>query len=203
MTKTPGSILPDQSLVEYHFYSSYIMTNNGVAYTNLRWKVNSAYDVDPLVGSTAIAGFTEMAALYGSYRVLGIKSVMEFVNNEAFAVDVYCGPQPTLNTDPGANSIGGLDWLMNERFKHSVLSPTTGMDRISVSQDVDFSRLFSRQIATDDSFGGSVTGSPGLSIWYIAGALPAGTKTFTTAGVSVFAHLVLKTIMYSKKLFTT
>lgn len=197
-----GAVVPEAMVVPFHFYSSYVMTNNGGAYTNLRWHMNSAYDVDPLVGSTAIAGFTEITALYGSYRVIGCKATFEFTNNEAFAVQLYAGPYQ-LNVDPTGNNLHGVDWLMNKDFKQTNVSAAGGMDKGKIVLNMSFPKLYSKQVLTDDSFAGAATGSPGLGLWCVFGALPPGAKTFTTAGVSVFAHLEMTTILYSRFTLTT
>jgi hypothetical protein len=181
------------------------MTNNASAYTNIRYKWNSAYDVDPLVGSTTIAGYTEMSAFYSSYRVIGARVQISFCNQETFPSEVYCGPSGLLATDPGANSSSGVDWMMNKDFRSSIISSKGGQDKTTIERSYKFSEIYSRQILTDDSFAANVSSNPSLLIYFIIGAVPLGaSNTYTTAGgIGVSVHIYLDTYFYSRKLLTT
>jgi hypothetical protein len=202
----PGAIIPNQTECELHFFTSPVITNNGNGYTNNRYVLNQAYDVDPLLGSTTIAGLTEMAAFYGAMRVIGARVVVEFSNNEAFPITVYFCSSLQVGVDPTANTTNGLDYPMNPYTISRALSAKGGQDHCIIKKNLDLSRLLTKQVLTDDNYASGTNGAiaAGYRFYGICGAIAAGTNTFTTAGgVLVSFHVFLRTIFYDRKLLTT
>jgi len=204
LTLQTGAAVPPQVFRRLDFIATPKITNNALGYTNNRYKMNSAFDVDPLVGSTTLVGFTEWSAFYGAYRVLRASGFIDFVNNEAFPVIVYVGPSRNAGLDPGANSIGGLDWPSNALFKRHILSAKGGQDRIRLKFNFDFPVLYSKQVLADDNFAGAVTANPSILLYMVCGALTTGSDTFTTAGgVSQDVAIHLDILFYKPILLTT
>jgi hypothetical protein len=93
-----------------------------------------AYDVDPVVGSDAMAGFFELGKLYTKYRVNGYKIQVDFCNNEQFAVECMIAPQ---NFAPGSG-LTPKDLLANPRTRRTLCGtyaqyPKKLTDRVTVA----------------------------------------------------------------------
>jgi len=197
---TPGVVVPEISYVKLHYFAQYTINNATLKYADNRFVMNGVYDVDPLVGSTAIAGFSELAAFYQSYRALKCTVRVDFSNLEAFPVNVYMLPSRNPSTDPGSNNVGGLDWLMNPLSKYKQLSAVGGMDRCTLGQTVDFPTVYSKQVLTDDSYSAAVTANPSLKLYHIVG-VTSGTNL--VSGIAVTVHYTIWTQFYTPKLLLT
>lgn len=82
-------------------FSKTVTFSNATQFTaNIYFVPTFLYDVDPTIGSTAVPGFAEYAALYRQYVVLSSGVVARFLNNEAFPQLAFVVP---LNGAPGAN----------------------------------------------------------------------------------------------------
>jgi len=202
MTQMSGAVVPDQLIRTLDFIAYPIITNIGVSYTNNRYKMNSSYDVDPLVGSTTLVGFTELSALYAAYRVLKVHGFIDLCNNEAFPVVAYVGPNRN-QSDPGANSINGLEWPSNAMFKRHLLSAKGGQDRIRIPFSFNLPKIYSKQVLTDDNFSASVTSDPAILVYMICGAIATGSNVLTVAGVSLDVAIRQEVMFYKPKLLTT
>jgi hypothetical protein len=65
---------------------------------NYRWRPSAAFDVDPALGGTSMAGFAEMASQYATYRVYGSKITVTLPNpSTTLPVTLIVVP---LNADP-------------------------------------------------------------------------------------------------------
>jgi len=202
--RKPGLIIPNQTISNLHFWAMQTHSNNGLSYTNIRYIPNQPYDVDPLVGSTAIAGLTEMAAFYSAMRAIKYRYEIDISNNEAFPVTVYVMPSLQAGTDPGSDTVSGLDYPMNPLAKSYVLSAKGGQDRHSFKGTINLADYYTKQVLTDDSYAsgiGSALTAP-VRIYIVAGAC-SGSVNFTTAGVTYSTHLYIDTVFYVRKELTT
>jgi len=83
------------------YAKTYQSNNAGVNVTNFRFNPVYAYDVDPILGSTALTGFAEYAALYRFYRVQAATITVAAVCDDNVGLTwFYICP---TNYDPGAN----------------------------------------------------------------------------------------------------
>jgi hypothetical protein len=110
-------------------YSSIVNITNVLATAaNVRYDPSFCYDVDPILGSTAMPFFSELAGLYRYYRCLSARIVVEAVNRETFPSVLYVTP---VNFDPGANysAVTAANYLSNPLARSTPLSPITGNSR--------------------------------------------------------------------------
>lgn len=160
--RAPGAIVPDRlkckllfnNTLSYRFYAPATGVNG------YRYRMNSAWDVDPLSLSTAVAGFLELSALYSRYRVHGSSWKLMCINREAFPVIVGTTP---LNNDPGAaiTLSQAQDLLMNPYTKSRTLSGTGGMDRAMIKGFISTRKIVGSNTAQlDDTYSAIVTGNP-------------------------------------------
>jgi hypothetical protein len=167
--------------------------NAGIGFLSWRYRINSAYDPDPLVLSGAIPGFTEWAAFYQSYRVLKIDYDITVANKEAFPIEVVVAPS---NTDLGANYLNTYALSSYPGNKSTLIGPTTGIDHVNLKGSIDPGRLFGQvnSYLGNDNYA-SGTGSNPLALLYInIGALaPAAFVN------GVYSRVILK---YTISFFT-
>lgn len=108
------------------YNSSQIINNAGAVYANKRWIPTYAYAIDPVLGSTAMPGFSEMQGLYRYYRVRQFRTTASVVNREAFAIQAWMCPS---NGDPGANTASYQNYISNRRAKVVALGQNSGNSR--------------------------------------------------------------------------
>jgi hypothetical protein len=204
LTNRMRQVFADQVQVPLHFYpaSTLVLNNNGNTYTNIRYRVNSAYDIDPLFSSASIVGFPEWAGIYYSYRVVGVRFKITFVNQEAFPCNVFVVPLAS-GVDPGANSSSAYEFQMLPYSRNStVASKPTRPEK--VVGNISLAKLTSNQVLTDDNYAAAVTSNPVIPIWMVIGAQSLSGATFTIGnGIPVDLHIWLDTIFYRRKDLTT
>jgi len=92
-------------------------------YSNNYYEPTFFYDIDPLFGSSAMPGFTEVGALEVLGRTLSSWISVDFVNTEAFPVTVgICA----ANTNPGQNTNTVNTFLTQRGCRSTALSEKNG-----------------------------------------------------------------------------
>jgi len=145
------------------------MINVGSVNSNRRYVPTFAYDIDPLLGSTSMPGFSELGALYRQYRVATISWKAEFRNGENFNGTCYVMP---CNFDPGANSANYISYLNNPRSTLVPIGPLTGVSIKTVKGSFslrDFTGLPNRLLADDNTVGTIAGVSPVNNVWVAIG----------------------------------
>jgi len=72
-------LVPDKVIVPLRYVYNGVITQAGFNTASKSFKMNSAFDIDPSVGSQAIPGFAEWAAFYQNYRVRRVKFKVEML----------------------------------------------------------------------------------------------------------------------------
>jgi len=157
--------MPDRLVTNLEFIdtTSVLINQAGSLIASRRYRPTSVYDVDPALGSTTVIGFSELAALYGSYRTLKSNIVVEISNLEAFPLIGVVWPS---NSDLGAN-YGQLQAVLASPYSvHGNMSSKGGIDRISLRQNLSTVKFVGSQTAiTDDNYRSAVNTIP-TSNWY-------------------------------------
>lgn len=83
MYKSPRLIMPQEYVTTLR-YSVFGALGAVAGVTSRLAFKDDCYDVDPLLASTAMPGFTELAAFYARYRPLRMTADVDFTNMEAF-----------------------------------------------------------------------------------------------------------------------
>jgi len=161
------------------------------------------FDIDPSLGSTATPGFTELAALYNTYRVLSYTSDVEVANGEAFAIQAVTIPWSNLQTAPTANDASTPELVSNQLSKKSILAAKGGQDRAKLRQHVNLARVYSKQALTDDQFSSKTNAGPGFVVYHVVGYTCAGTAVSTAAGMSAFIHYEINVMFYGRQVLTS
>lgn len=150
--------VPDTMVVSL-IYPDSVMIRNNVGGVNCSWRyrMNSAYDPDPLLGTGAIPGFTEYAAFYTHYRVIKFGYRMTVLSNENFPLNFICAPS---ELDVGAN-YSNLDELPGYPYGKQRMLGNLGSEPVSMKWQITPSRLEgSSEPRTDNTFASQTTTNP-------------------------------------------
>lgn len=186
--KSPRTIMPPEFDTTLHYMVSNVIDNNGVAQAGAYW-TTSAYDVDPLLGSTAMPGFAELAAFYYKFRTLAIGYEHHACNMEAFPVEVVHGMS---NTHVNANSLS-IAYGANPFFRLGTLGPLTGQCRGTFKRGLTqlIQIVGTATPLFDDTYTGATTSSSSMNLCYAHLGFIAP-SSFTTAGVLVQTKISLR-----------
>jgi len=117
---------PERTVKLLYFEPNVNFQPGAVAFGVRDWRMNSAYDPDPLVGGGSLAGFAQMAAIYNIYQVVRFRFRFEIISQEAaqpliigFTMKDY-QPSTTLTTYAACQDA-------------MELAPTTGPHTLSIA----------------------------------------------------------------------
>lgn len=115
--------LPPRCNIWTRFAKQIDISNAAVPYANIRFQPTFAYDVDPVVGSTAMPFFSEMAGLYRFYRCIESRITVNLANADSAPVTCVVCP---VNFDPGVNTASFQNYFSNPLSHHDILASTSG-----------------------------------------------------------------------------
>jgi hypothetical protein len=197
-----GAFAPEQLFVQLHWPDVGIRTNNASSTSNWRYRT-SAFDVDPLLGGTAIAGFAELATFYGRYRVHGIGIETHGVNMSTSPMVIGVWPS---NEDRGNNGLSGPDiynYARNPGGALRIIQPTPyGIFNHSAYFSLT-EILGSDAWVSDDGWQSLTNTNPTLFVFLNIGlGLTTGTLT-TTGGYHHTTSIVLFTEFFGRRTLTS
>lgn len=175
------------------------LTGGGVL-NNLRFTSNH-YDVDSALGSTAMAYYSELAAVYALGRTISMEYVIDIINDEA-ALDnqVIHGFSNVLFSSTAL----GMNYAENSHFKTTSIS-WKGMGVMKkLHGKVTIEDLFgTKQALYDDLFTGSTTASTLSSS--ATGYLYVGTQSTGTpvVGCNITGYVTLWVLFTKKRSLTS
>jgi len=192
---------PDAIIVDLVYFDvNQGRTNNLSLVLSWRYRMNSAFDPDPAVGSGAIPGFTEWAAFYNYYRVLHFNYDISLTNNEAFPL--VCVTAPT-NTDVGTNYASTNELLGQPYSASGSVGAKGGMDTLATKGHLDLGGFIgnSVQYSSDSTYAAAVTTNPTNMAFFNVGFISS--TAFTAAGIMARCRLVYRVLFYDRKIVTT
>jgi hypothetical protein len=195
-------IVPDKYITNLVFYDVTNHANVGSATVQWRYR-NSAYDPDPALGTGAIAGFTELATLYTTYRVLRLEYKMVFYNSENFPVQVSIAP---TSTDPGTNALSASNVDELPFSQTAYLSAKGGQDRGTVIGKLDFGKFMGipSQYKSEINYAAAITTNP-VSLLYLCVAVSSAQGSVFTLnnGVPMTIKIVYIVEFYNRTTLTS
>lgn len=157
--------------------------------TFYKFNLNGLWDMDPLLGSSVISGFTEIGALYNSYRAVYADVSCTFVNNQTLGI--YVGVS-AFNEDQNV-PVSWAAWTSLEGQPYTrqfFLGPNSGgKDTVTLKMRVNFSQLLgdrnlyqSNLNFKGETAGGLSTGSNPFSIFplYVYAMNPTPSVAFNS-----------------------
>lgn len=196
--KSPGMIVPDRLIVPLNYTDE---TYNRTSNTNIAggWALRptAPYDPDPALGSGSITGFSELAALYNSYRVLVFRYTWNVVNNESFPVLVFSFPTYGGITITPANVI---QYSEGPYVRKRILAAKGGMDRAALSHNLSVPQFLGSKYALfDDNWKSLVNTVPALNIFQNFVFQSGTAAPFTSAGISSFLNVIMTVEFFERK----
>jgi len=201
LPKSVSSIMPDRLYTRLKFYGFGNITITGPKTTNgARYRPTSAFDIDPLLGSTATPGFSELSAFYSNYRVTMSKLRLEATNS--YATEGALIVLVPLNLDPGAApSDATVNSWIEQPYSAVRQMGTAGSPTVVIEKSMSTEKIYgSKMVYFDDAFSSLVTTNP-INNWYwgvgvVAPAVPAAPQTINilieiNIGVEFFSRKVL------------
>lgn len=158
---------------------------------------NDAYDVDTALGSTAMAGFTEYAAIFSRFRTLEMSWDFSFSNQEAIGICAIAGASPTLLT----TTTLGLNYAENPHFKMAEMGAVGGQNRARLTGKASIQSITgTKQALYDDLFTGSTTSSTLATTGhvYVYGGVVSPAATVLAAGAHFSGSITLLVHFYRR-----
>jgi len=133
-----------------------------VAAQVFRW--NSVYDPDFTGVGTSVRGYTQMAALYGRYRVLGAKATVGFVNiSNATPLTVALALNPVTTVGVDITSI-----LAQRHIWYQGLGTSTGAAAVEHTVSSPVHPIYGvpkAQVAAEDDYAAVAAGNPNNGVF--------------------------------------
>jgi hypothetical protein len=178
-----STIMPDRFVTRLTYNGQKLLTiTSGNVFTAYRWYPSALFDVDPLLGSTTVVGFSELSNFYYYYRVLASRFTCAVASNYiaqgtgALAATSTSFVVVPLNADPGSSpSQATVDsWFNNPYNKHRLIGAPGSRPEKFVSK-MSTEKIFgSKMVYTDDNFASLVSTIPNNN-WYWACAVRSTT----------------------------
>jgi hypothetical protein len=193
--RAPSVMMPESWDTTLKYAVLNTVTNAAGFVASVRFGTN-AYDVDPALGSTAMAGFAEFAAFYKKFRTLKLSYKFSVSNSEAFPMTIIHG----FSTTVVASGSLGIGYSTNPLFTTSQIGSTDGADTTTVKGNATVARIYgTEQVLYDDLFTGSTTSSTlptASTAWCYLGILSA--FPLTAVGVQVTSLITLNVRFFSR-----
>jgi len=190
---TPETIIADLVYPD----TFYNRNNASSPFLSWRYRMNSIYDPDPLVGSGSVPGYTYYSGGYSNYIVLGLGYDISLSNLEGSPVDVVVWP--TTN-DVGNNYASTSEAFGNPHATQSLLSAKGGQDRARLKGWVDVGRFQGNMTQYLGGNYSSVFGSNPSQILYLNVGAVESTNFTTNNGLDIRAALTYRTAFFNRKI---
>jgi hypothetical protein len=185
--KTLNMAFPPRMLAKLKFWTQvgFVLTTNN--YANYRFRPSGAFDVDPALGGTSMAGFAELSAFYQTYRVSRSQIKVTLICPSA-TIPVTLIVLP-MNADP-TNSFGVANIIasMGNPYAKSKTSGLTGSNPPVVSSDMSTKVIFGdSEVLFDHNFTALVSTVPNNNwFWNVCVLAPAVIATAVYAVVEIY-----------------
>jgi hypothetical protein len=158
-----------------------VQTQNAQSQTNWYYR-SSAYDVNPLIGTTAMPGFIELSALYNQYRVHGMTVQLNASNMHTSPIILSVWPSFETYSHNALTNLNIIEYGGAKGGFRKVISPSGGFDKINLRRYFSLTDLVGNVSWLGDSnYTATVTSNP-TTMWNINFGIAATVGTLTTLG---------------------
>jgi len=199
-----GNIFPEEVDVILPFTSTFNLTSAATLYATKYLYTNAAYDVDPALGSTATAGFTEWSDFYSFYRVIGYEYELEVNNQNSIPMNFsVINSNNSLGLPSGIGVTTDLSvYSDNPHNQHTLLAHAYS----SKGHHVFNKQLTIAQVVgsmapeTEDNYRAPTTTTPVDLTYLLMGVTSvAGGTNYVANNVNVVVHLRMLTRFYNRR----
>lgn len=183
-------VVPRSNMCSLVYVGSFAVSEGAVGVGTAKMlRLNAPYDVDPSLGSTAVAGFSEMAGFYQSYRVTHAAVMVNFA-----VTGVSAGGIGELSLFPTATSSvpsNAAAWMVQRRGVSKLVYPCNtqvGGTVPTMFLDIDiaaFLGLTREQYLTDHQYTASTTTIPNKLVFVACCLRSGGSSTAASATMTV------------------
>lgn len=203
--RTPGVAVPDKMFVQLNYMdtTSRVLAAAGNPFGYIRYFSNGMFDANPLILTSPIPGFTELAALYEQYRVHSIKVSLRFCNQETFPSVVVIWP--TDQDQSGLISQSYLQEMCGNAFaKYKQVSSKGGLDAGEINFYLSHKKLIGTKVYnTANEYSAFVTANPARLTYVNVGCYSMDNSNYTAANIPFEVRLTYYAEFYNRKQLTT
>lgn len=197
LPRTVTNIIPDRMMTRlaYKGVATFTIPASSQHFAR-RWLPSAAYDLDPLLGSTTVVGYNELAALYNRYRVVRSRMIARFANTSG--TPVVCVLLP-LNADPGSSpSLATVEAWQNNPYAATKLCPTTGAPPVALSRSMSTEKINgSKMVYFDDNYTALINAIP-VNNWYWGVTVIASSAVASATGIVVETEIFIDVEFYNR-----
>lgn len=153
-------VFPPRMPVKLKYWGQQVLSLAASLSANYRWRPTAAFDVDPALGGTSMAGFAELAGFYATYRV-SASQIKVTVNNPSGVSPVTVIVLP-MNADP-TNAFGAANIIasMGNPYAKSKLTSLLGGPPSVIENSMTTVKIFGdSEVFYDHNFTSLVTTVP-------------------------------------------
>lgn len=194
MYRSVRPIMPEEYETDLTYLVLDVLASVGAFGASLRFQSN-AYDVDPALASTAMAGFAELATIYQRFRTIGMAYQFSCFNQELFGMTLIHGFSNTSIASGGL----GIGYAGNPLFRSTAIGGVNGMSLKTCSGSATVVQIVgTAQPLYDDLFTGSTTSStlPTSGTVYCYLGWLSNANAGTALGVNVTVRVTLRVRFY-------
>lgn len=188
-------VFPPRMLAKLKFiaYQSFnLAATTGV---NYRWRPSAAFDVDPALGGTSMAGFAELAGFYSTYRVWA-SQIKATVSNPSTTLPITLIVVP-LNADPtNAMTVPNIIASSEQPYAKSRETGLLGSPPVRITSQMTSQKIFGDPMALfDHNFTALVSTVPGNNwFWNVCVLAP----NFVATAIQVFVEVEVDCEFYDR-----
>lgn len=153
-------VFPPRMNMKLKFWTQVPFNLVASTFANYRFRPSGAFDIDPALGGTSMAGFAECAAFYATYRVCSSKIKVTLINpSNVTPVTLIVLP---MNADP-TNSFSNANIIasMGNPYSISKTSGLLGSPPVVLSRSMTTKKIFGdSMVLFDHNFTSLVTTVP-------------------------------------------
>jgi hypothetical protein len=198
--------IPQSLAVRLPYQAVFLLTNSSVIASSKALRTNSAYDVDPALGSTNTQGYNRFAEDYNYYRVVRYRYELECYNQNNFPV-TFVVISSIVNLT-GSSGIGTTDLSTIQNNPSAQVKMLTA--GVNTSARAVFRKTMSPEqvegtimARTDDHYQSLTGNSPANLTWLNFSATACDGVSFLVNNIVVKVNLFMDTLFYGRNTSTS
>jgi len=184
--KSLSLVFPPRLPMKLKFWGQQVMSLVAAQQVNYRWRPTGAFDIDPALGGTSMAGFAECAAFYATYRV-SKSTIKVTISNPSATIPVTMMVLP-MNADPtNAFSAANIIASVGNPYCKTKMLGLLGSPPSVVTSTMTTRKIFGdSEVLFDHNFTSLVTTVPANNwFWNLCLYAPAVIATTLVATVEI------------------